>query len=130
MISNLELLRKITYLAEKDGRYHKESFIFILAAIEYTLSRLSERRHLTGQEFSKGIAEYAREQYGYLAPTVLAYWGITSTRDYGEIVYLLIGIGLMSKTEEDTIDDFYDVYEFDKEFEWPNTKPSDFSKNF
>ena len=118
MISNLELLRKITDLAEKDGRYHKESFIFILAAIEYTLSRLSERRHLTGQEFSKGIGEYAREQYGYLAKTVLAHWGITSTRDYGEIVYLLIGIGLMSKTEEDTIDDFFDVYDFAKEFDW------------
>ncbi len=129
MISNLELIRKITDLAEKDGRYHKESFIFILAAIEYTLSRLSERRHLTGQEFSKGIAEYAREQYGYLAQTVMAHWGITVTRDYGEIVYLLIGIGLMSKTEEDTIDDFFDVYDFDKEFDWPNTKPSDFSKN-
>jgi len=130
MISNLELLRKIADIAEKDGRYRKEAFIFILAALEYTLSQLSERRHLNGQEFSRGIAEYAREQYGYLARTVLAHWGISSTRDYGEIVYLLIGIGLMSKTDEDTIDDFYDVYDFEKEFDWPGTKPSDFSKNF
>lgn len=129
MISNLQLLRKITDIAEKDGRYCKEAFIFILAALEYTLSHLSERRHLTGQEFSKGIAGYAREQYGYLARTVLAHWGITSTRDYGEIVYLLIDIGLMSKTEEDTIEDFFDVYDFAKEFDWPNTKPTDFSKN-
>ena len=125
MITNLELLKKITDLAEKDGRYRKEAFIFILAALEYTLSKLSERRHLTGQEFSKGIAEYAREQYGYLAKTVLAHWGITQTRDYGEIVYLLIDIGLMSKTEKDTIEDFYDVYNFDEEFNWPNTKSTD-----
>ena len=118
MISNLELLRKITDTAEKDGRYRKEAFIFILTALEYTLSQLSERRHLTGQEFSKGIAKYAREQYGYLARTVLAHWGITSTRDYGEIVYLLIDIGLMNKTEEDSIEDFFDVYDFAKEFDW------------
>ena len=129
MISNLELLRKITDIAEKDGRYSKEAFIFILTALEYTLSQLSERRHLTGQEFSKGIAEYARDQYGYLARTVLAHWGVTTTRDYGEIVYLLIGIGLMSKTEEDTIEDFFDVYDFASEFEWPGAKPTDFSKN-
>ncbi|MFC1509676.1 Minf_1886 family protein [Candidatus Omnitrophota bacterium] len=126
MISNIELLKKITDLAEKDGRYRKEAYMFILASLEFTLSKLKERRHLTGQEFSKGIAEYAREQYGYLAKVVFAHWGINSTLDYGEIVYLLIDIGLMNKTEDDKKEDFKDVYVFDKEFDWPNSLPADF----
>ena len=121
MISNVELLRKITEKAESDRRYSKESFLFILAALEYTISKLPERRHLTGQEFSKGIAQYAREQYGYLAKTVLAHWGITSTADFGEIVYLLIDIGLMSKTAEDKKEDFVGIYDFEEEFGWPDS---------
>ena len=127
MISNIELLKKITDLAENDGRYSKEAFLFILSALEYTLSKLEERRHLTGQEFSRGIAGYAREQYGYLAKTVLSHWGITNTLDYGEIVYLLIDIGLMNKTEEDKKEDFEAVYNFEEEFNWPNSQSFDFS---
>ena len=50
MISNIELLRKISEISEKDGRYSKEGLLFILAALEYTISKLPERRHLNGQQ--------------------------------------------------------------------------------
>jgi len=130
MISNIELLRKIAEISEKDGRYSKEGFLFTLAALEYTVSKLPERRHLTGQELSKGIAGYAREQYGYLAKTVLNSWGIHKTLDYGEIVYLLIDEGLMNKTEDDKKEDFADAYDFDEEFAWDKSKPVDFPERF
>ncbi|MFC1606942.1 Minf_1886 family protein [Candidatus Latescibacterota bacterium] len=129
MISNIEFMKKISDVSESDGRYHKEAFLFVLAGLEYTLAKLDERRHLTGQEFSRGIADYAREQYGYLAKTVLEHWGVTKTDDFGEMVYLLIGISVMSKTEEDKQEDFNDVYDFDTEFVWPKTVPPDFLKN-
>ena len=130
MISNIELIRKISKIAEEDGRFSKEGFLFILAALEYTLSKLHERRHLTGEEFSRGVAEYAREQYGYLAKTVLNNWGITMTLDYGEIVYLLINEGLMNKTEEDKKEDFGEVYDFNDEFAWEKSKPKEFPERF
>lgn len=130
MISNIELLRKIAKISEKDGRYSKESFLFILASLEYTLSKLTKRRHLTGQELSKGIAVYAREQYGYLAKTVLNNWGLYTTLDYGEVVYLLINGGLMNKTEDDKKEDFADAYDFNEEFAWEKSKPKDFPKRF
>ena len=130
MISNIELLRKIAKISEKDGRYSKESFLFILASLEYTLSKLTKRRHLTGQELSKSIAEYAREQYGYLAKTVLNNWGLYTTLDYGEVVYLLINGGLMNKTEDDKKEDFADAYDFDEEFVWEKSKPKDFPERF
>ena len=130
MISNIELLRKIAKISEKDGRYSKESFLFILASLEYTLSKLTKRRHLTGQELSKSIAEYAREQYGYLAKTVLNNWGLYTTLDYGEVVYLLINDGLMNKTEDDKKEDFADAYDFDEEFVWEKSKPKNFPERF
>ena len=130
MISNIELLRKIAKISEKDGRYSKESFLFILASLEYTLSKLTKRKHLTGKELSKGIAEYAREQYGYLAKTVLNNWGLYTTLDYGEVVYLLINGGLMNKTEDDKKKDFADAYDFNEEFAWEKSKPRDFPERF
>ena len=116
MFSNIEILKRINAVAERDGRYRKEGFLFVLAGLEYTVSKLPQRRHLSGQELSKGIAEYARDQYGYLAKTVLRNWGITKTDDFGELVYLMIDEGLMSKTEEDKKEDFHDVFRFDEEF--------------
>lgn len=130
MISNVEMLRRIRTVAETDGRYRAEGFIFVLAGLEYTVSKLPERRHLTGQELSVGIADYAREQYGFLARTVLESWGLRTTDDFGEIVYLLIDDGLMSKTEEDRKEDFFGVYEFDTVFDWQNTRPRDLPDRF
>jgi uncharacterized repeat protein (TIGR04138 family) len=48
---------------------------------------------------------------------VLNSWGITSTSDFGEIVFNLIRIGHMRKTKEDRREDFDNVYDFDTGFE-------------
>ncbi len=129
-MTNEEILGKIQTIAETDGRYKREAFLFVLVALEYTVSKLSERRHLTGQELARGMADFAREQYGFMAKVVLEKWGITATMDYGEIVYLLIDSGLLTKTETDSIEDFADVYDFNTEFDWNHLKPDSFSERF
>ena len=53
-----------------------------------------------------------------MTKAVFAHWGITKTSDFGEMVFTLVKAGLMSKTEEDTLEDFRDVYGFDEEFDW------------
>ena len=60
--------------------------------------------------------QYALEQYGYMAKTVLNSWGIHSTGDFGEIVFNLIRIGQMRKTPHDRREDFDNVYDFDEAF--------------
>ena len=70
-------------------------------------------RHLTGQQLCEAIRQYALEQYGYMAQDVLHSWGITSTGDFGEIVFNLIRVGQMRKTKDDTREDFNDVFDFD-----------------
>lgn len=49
--------------------------------------------------------------------TVFELWGITNSRDFGEIVFNLVDSGLMGKTESDSLDDFKDLYDFQTEFE-------------
>lgn len=76
----------------------------------------SEERHLTGQILCQAIRQYASQQYGLLAKVVLNSWGIHTTGDFGEIVYNLIGIGMMRKSRSDRREDFDDQYDFDEAF--------------
>jgi uncharacterized repeat protein (TIGR04138 family) len=73
--------------------------------------------HLTGQELCEAIRLYAQELYGLMAKVVLKSWGISNTGDFGEIVYKLIEIGEMTKSEQDQREDFDDVYDFTCAFE-------------
>ncbi|MDP1561154.1 MAG: hypothetical protein Q8M16_07135 [Pirellulaceae bacterium] len=76
----------------------------------------AEGRHLSGQELCEALRQYALQQYGYMAASVLAQWGITATQDFGSIVYNLIDIGLMRKSTEDRQEHFSDVYDFQSVF--------------
>jgi uncharacterized repeat protein (TIGR04138 family) len=98
--------------------------------LEFVLSPSRPNPVMNGAELAWGIAEYAREHFGYMARDVLEHWKIRNTLDYGEIVYLLIKEGIMSKTDGDRKEDFADVYDFDTEFTWERSKPDSFPERF
>ena len=70
-------------LRAQGGPYHERGFLFVLGTIEYLQSRLEARRHVTGAELAWACRDFAREQFGLLAPHVLGHWGITRTEDFG-----------------------------------------------
>ena len=76
-------------------------------------SESEEERHVTGQQLCEAIRQYAIQQYGMLARNVLNEWGVHSTADFGEIVFNLIDIGQMKKTNTDRREDFVNVFDFD-----------------
>ena len=120
-MTNTDLVEKVEVLADTDGRYRKEAYFFVFDALQYTVKTLKlsgERRHVTGQQLLNGVKELALDHFGPMAKTVFEHWGVRSTRDFGEIVFCLVEAGLLGKTEEDSIDDFVDVYDFDAEFDW------------
>jgi uncharacterized repeat protein (TIGR04138 family) len=73
-------------------------------------------RHVSGQQLCEAARLYGLQQYGYLAPKVLATWGIRATDDFGAIVFNMIDIGQMRKTKADRREDFQGVYEFAEAF--------------
>lgn len=103
--------------------YAEEAFVFLhegmMAAEEALRERGEAPRHLTGEELSNALRDYARQSYGLLAEYTLARWGLRTTRDFGEIVYILIAEGVFGKTEDDRIEDFDGVYDFREAFAWP-----------
>lgn len=77
---------------------------------------LEEEHHVSGQQLCYAIQRYAIEQYGLLAQSVLKHWGVHTTDDFGEIVFNLIDIGQMRKTDDDRREDFENVFDFKEAF--------------
>lgn len=109
----------------KAGPYPIEAFHFVREGLCYTAQRAHDdidelteaERHISGQQLCLGLRDYAIEQYGLLAPTVLTHWNIRRTEDFGRIVFAMIDANLMTKTDEDTLDDFRGVYDFHEAFD-------------
>lgn len=126
MKSPLQAMRD---LLNEDKRYKLEAYQFIRESLQYAHEHLLDEidetvkiekggtRHVTGQQLCEACRLYALEQYGYLAKIVLASWGVQSTSDFGELVYNLIRIEQMRKSDSDRREDFDDVYAFDDAFE-------------
>ncbi len=110
-------------LEKRDGRFHERAYLFVLAALEYAQGRLPARRHLSGGELAWACRDFALEQFGLLASTVLAHWGVAATEDFGRIVFMLIDVGLLDPVAVLPGEDFARVYDFAEAFgsgyRWP-----------
>jgi uncharacterized repeat protein (TIGR04138 family) len=110
-------------IGARDGRFHERAYLFVLAALEYAQGRLPARRHISGAELAWACRDFALEQFGLLAPTVLGHWHVRRTEDFGAIVFALIDAGLLARQETDRIEDFHRVYDFGDAFRagyrWP-----------
>lgn len=106
-------------------KYPIEAFLFVQRGLDFTVRRIhhtdktaddSPKCHVTGQQLCLGIRDYAIRQYGLMAQVVLRRWQINQCEDFGHIVFALVDAGLMHKTEDDSIDDFIGVFDFEESF--------------
>jgi uncharacterized repeat protein (TIGR04138 family) len=113
-------------IGQQEGRYPERGYLFVLAALEYAQGNLPARRHLSGAELAWACRDFALDQFGLLALTVLEHWGITSTEDLGRIVFTLIDVGLLARQPSDKPEDFERVYDFAEVFRagyrWPGVE--------
>ena len=116
--------KSIEEIALEDGRYDVKALMFVHEGLGRTIQELRsgqisdpEQRHISGAELSRGLASLAIEQWGRLARTVFHKWSVRTTRDFGEIVYLMIANNWMSGQENDSIEDFDNVFDFEEMFE-------------
>ncbi len=112
----LNILETIEDIVTRDRRYKIDGYNFVLDALNYTVKNLNKARHVSGRELLAGIRQYTKEQFGPMARTVLEHWGINSTEDFGNIVFNLVNAKVLSKTEQDSIEDFRDGYNFNEAF--------------
>lgn len=108
-------------LCRSAGPYPKSAFDFVRDGLAHTVSTIHSdapegARHVSGQQLCMGLREYAILKYGLLAPAVLAHWNLARTDDFGRIVFAMVDAGLMSKTPQDSLDDFRSVFDFAEAF--------------
>ena len=105
--------KNLEQIAGEDGRFSPSAIRFIYEALGFTVKKITvEPSHVNGQTLCEGLKKLAIEKWGRMAIVVLNAWGIKTTRDFGEIVYLMIRHEWMSAQSADSIDDFNDVYDF------------------
>jgi len=113
----LERIRSELIDSGRDERYLLGAYEFVLNGMEFYLTSIGEKRHVSGQELTRGLLLFAQKQFGLLARKVLHYWGIDKTDDLGNIVYNMIEINIMSKQPDDSLEHFSDVLDIDAFFE-------------
>jgi len=104
-------------LQESNPRYDMRAYVFVLSALHQVIHRLSEPRHISGQELVEGVRTLALKRFGPMARTVLEHWGIHATEDVGGVVFALVEQGILTKQDEDRPEDFVDVFDFQEAFE-------------
>lgn len=110
-------------IAKDDGRYDARALKFVYEGLASTIEKHRKNedaehpRHITGQELAWGLGDLAMQRWGRLSAMVLGQWGLHGTRDFGEIVYLMIAHGWMTSQDTDRIEDFEDVFDFGTVFE-------------
>jgi uncharacterized repeat protein (TIGR04138 family) len=110
-------LDRVEKLMEQNPQYKFEAYSFVMAGLHHTVSKFEKPRHVTGRELLEGIREYALEQYGPLARSVLNHWGVETTRDFGKIVFALVEAGILRKQPEDRLEEFENIYDFKEAFD-------------
>ncbi len=105
--------KNLEQIAKEESRYNISAIRFVYEGLGYTAKNVAtEPKHVSGQTLCDGLRELAIEKWGRLALLVLNTWGLKTTNDFGDIVYLMIKNEWMSAQPNDSIDDFNNVYDF------------------
>jgi uncharacterized repeat protein (TIGR04138 family) len=111
-------------IVSSDPRYQRDAYVFLRDALDFTTKqqkkiRGASVRHVAGPELLEGVRQYALKEFGPMVITVFDAWGIHCCEDIGNMVFNLITAGIFGKTEEDSIEDFKDVFDFNEVFVKP-----------
>lgn len=117
----------IEHIRRVDDRYPLDAYIFLLKSLDYVVEK--EKNSIKEEENNstiddipypttapsqqvdadvlvKGFCEYAQQEWESMAPFVLKQWNIQFPLDIGSMVYNLIGVRILGKSESDKFEDF------------------------
>lgn len=113
----MDFYEKIAQILQQDSRYKTDAYEFMMQALWFTQKKFKIKGHINGRQLVEGIREFGLDEYGPMAKAVFEHWGITTTEDFGQIVFNMVKQGIMSKTEEDSMEDFRNAYDFKEAFD-------------
>jgi uncharacterized repeat protein (TIGR04138 family) len=114
----------VVSILKRDQRYDVQAYFFLKEALDFTLKRFTEEtsgrnRHVSGKELLEGFRDFALEQYGPMAATLMEEWGIRQSRDVGNMVFRLIEEQVFGKQDSDKPEDFEGLFDLDEALRAP-----------
>ena len=127
--SELDIIRKI---CEEDSSFPPMAYCFVRDAVHKALDFITQKEKrrqvfndeeitpdISGAALTHFIRDMLLARFGPFAIDVLDSWNITKTADFGTIVFKLVSVGILGKSEHDSINDFDDVFDFMETFVLP-----------
>jgi uncharacterized repeat protein (TIGR04138 family) len=124
----LDIIRKI---CEEDGTFPPMAYCFVRDSVHKALDNIVKAKRLSifaddneppdikGADLCRFFRDTLLNRFGPSAIDVLDTWNIKRTSDFGKIIYQLIDVKILGKSENDSIEDFDDVYDFTEAFVMP-----------
>lgn len=113
----MQFEQSVVSILKRDKRFDPHAYYFLKDALDFTLKRIAESnggqaRHVSGPELLAGCRDYALEQFGPMASTLMNEWSIRKCQDLGDMVFHLIEEQVFGKQESDKKEDFSEVFDF------------------
>lgn len=121
-----QFMDAVQTVALKDKRYEVDSYYFLKDALDYTVKKAAdenngEHRHVSAKELAEGFRDFALEQFGPMASTMMSEWRVQHTSDIGNMVFLLIEEGIFGKQDSDTLEEFGNLFSLPQSLDAPFT---------
>ena len=123
----LDIIRKI---CEEDDTFPPMAYCFVRDSVHKALDNIAKAKRqnlfaddnppdIKGADLCRFFRDTLINRFGPSAIDVLDTWNIKKTSDFGKIIYKLISVEILGKSENDSIEDFDDVFDFTEEFVMP-----------
>lgn len=114
----MQFEQSVVSILKRDKRFDPHAYFFLKDALDFTLKRIAETnsgqaRHVTGPELLAGYRDFALEQFGPMASTLMKEWSIRKCQDVGDMVFNLIEEQVFGKQDSDKKEDFSEVFDFE-----------------
>ena len=112
---------RILELCRESPHFAYEAYEFVCDAVTFTMNRLGRGnadtavptpdQHVSGAELLRGVCDLAIREFGMMAPVVFKQWGVRTTDDIGTMVFNLIKVDLLSRSDRDAPEDFHELFD-------------------
>jgi uncharacterized repeat protein (TIGR04138 family) len=111
--------QSVVSILKRDKRFDAHAYFFLKDALDFTLKRVAEgnggqARHVSGPELLDGFRDFALEQFGPMASTLMIEWGVRKCQDVGDMVFLLIEEQVFGRQESDRREDFSGSFDLEE----------------
>ena len=131
-MNSREQLEVICKMCEEDTTYPPMAYFFVRDTVFRALEIINNKnKHsqyededpapadISGRNLTMLLKDQLLKEFGPFAIDILDSWNVKKTADFGNIVFNLTEKDILGKSENDSIEDFDDVFDFNEVFVLP-----------